>query len=89
MNTVPFLLFHSSVDTDGREVAIHKEFVQLGSPFYARNKNDALVELKSIKQIHQLSGFLGLLQLHIILLQTVQCEFAAIVDVDFERLCKV
>ena len=45
-----------------------------------------LVKLQNIQQIKQLSVLLIVLQLHIILLQTMQCEFCFVVNVNFHGL---
>ncbi len=47
-----------------------------------------LIELEGVEQLVELPGFATLLQLHVVLLETVQCQLRLIVDENFERLNK-
>lgn len=50
------------------------------------SKVSYLVELQRVKQIVQLSVLGGLLQLDVVLLQTVQSKLGLVVHVDLKRL---
>ena len=46
----------------------------------------SLVELEGIEQLEELPVLLRVLQLHVVLLQTVQGQLGLVVDVDFHGL---
>lgn len=83
---LPLLLADSRVDSDGREVALAEELVQLGSADSALDEDDDLVELKVVEQLVELSVLLSLLQLDVVLLETVESELGVFVDI---MLCGV
>ncbi len=86
---VPVGLVHSAVDGDGRKVLFDEDLVQLGGALDGADKDHALVELQGVEQIDELACLLSFLELHVVLLQSVQCQLAARTDVDFQRLlCK-
>lgn len=49
------------------------------------DKDDDLVELERVEHLDQLAVLAGLLQLDVVLLQTVQRQLAVIVDLDVDR----
>jgi hypothetical protein len=64
---------------------------QNGSPRYLSVDKEArkfeqstLVELQSIEQIVELAALLGLLELDVELLKTVECQFPVVVNVDLQ-----
>jgi len=56
------------------------------SPINALHEDDDLVELESIKEIDQLSDLLLLLNLKVILFETVKCELSLVINGDLERI---
>jgi hypothetical protein len=56
------------------------------SPINALHEDDDLVELESIKEIDQLSYLLLLLNLEVILFETVKCELSLVINGDLERI---
>jgi len=56
------------------------------SPINALHEDDDLVELESIKEIDQLSDLLLLLNLEVILFETVKCELSLVINRDLERI---
>lgn len=69
------------MDSDGREVALAEKLVQLGSADSALDEDDDLVELKIVEKLIQLSVLLALLQLDVVLLETVESELGVFVDI--------
>jgi hypothetical protein len=49
LESKPFLLGHARVNTDRWKVAFNKKLVEFSSPADALNKDDNLVEIKSIQ----------------------------------------
>lgn len=74
------------MDAGRGEVALVEDLVELRRPLDRVHEDDDLVELERVQQVHQLSVLLLLLELDVVLLQPVEGELGAIVDVDLERL---
>ena len=85
---IPLGLLHGRVDGDGGEVAVVQELGELRGAGDALDKNDALVELEGVEEVDELAVLLLLLKLDVVLLQTVEGELGAVVDVDLQRLEK-
>lgn len=81
MSNLPLLLADTRVNSDRREVALSKEFVELGGTDGASNKDDDLIELEIIQQLVQLAVLLLLLQFNVVLLETVESELGVLVDI--------
>ena len=79
------ILADTRVDRSAGEVTLAEELVELGATLSRSHKDDDLVELKRVKEVVELSVLLTLLQLHVVLLETVQGELLLIVDVDLQR----
>jgi hypothetical protein len=60
------------VNSDGWEIALPQELVQLSSTECALDKDDGLVELKLIKQFIELPVLLLFVKLDIVLLKAVE-----------------
>lgn len=82
----PLFLRHSRMNTNGREIALDQQFVQLNSTRHRLHKHAHLIELQRIQQIIQLSIFLILLQLEVVLLQSMQRQLCLVIHVDLKRL---
>ena len=78
---LPLLLADTRVNSDGREVALPQQLVELSGTDSALDEDDDLVELQVVKQLIQLTVLLLLLQLNVILLETVQGELGVLVHV--------
>mmetsp|Transcript_23900 Transcript_23900/g.56458 ORF Transcript_23900/g.56458 Transcript_23900/m.56458 type:complete len:273 (+) Transcript_23900:96-914(+) len=84
--TDTFLLLHSTVDTDRREVTFSQQTVQfLGTRNFTDEDND-LVELECVKQVVQLTVLVSLVQLGVVQAKTVQGQLGFVVDVDLHRV---
>lgn len=83
---LPFLLANSGVNCHRREVAVLQKLIELGCSESALDEDDCLVELKLIEQLVQLSVLLLLIELDVVLLETVQSKLCLIINVDFERV---
>ena len=77
---------HTRVHSNGGEVALSKQLVELGSAHSALDEDDDLVELKVVKQLVQLAVLLLLLKLDVVLLKTVQGELGVLIDVVLRRV---
>mmetsp|Transcript_11140 Transcript_11140/g.34135 ORF Transcript_11140/g.34135 Transcript_11140/m.34135 type:complete len:230 (+) Transcript_11140:436-1125(+) len=67
----PVLLVEPAMYANGRKVAIYEQLVQLRRTCDAPNKDDDLIELERVQQIIQLSVLLALLQIQVVLKQSV------------------
>ena len=76
------VLLHASMNADGGEVALGKETVELVGTGDLGDEDDNLVELQSIEKVIELAVLLGLGQLDVVQLQTVEGELGVIVDVN-------
>jgi hypothetical protein len=76
------------VNCNGREVTILKELVQFNASAHRANKDNHLVKLQRIQQVHQLAILLVFEQLNKVLLQAMKSQFGTIVDVDLQGLNK-
>lgn len=74
------------MDSDGREVALSKEFIQFSRTNGALDEDDDLVELKLVKELVKFAVLLTFLKLDVVLLQTVQRQLGVLID---EVLCRV
>ena len=74
------------MDADAGEVALGKELVQFGCAAYGAHEDHDLVELELVEQIDQFAVLLRLRHLDVVLLQAVQRQLRAIVDVNLQRL---
>lgn len=85
-SNVPLFLADAGVDSDGREVAFAQKLIQFVRTSSALDKDNNLVELQIIEQVVQLAVLLLLIQLDVVLLESVQSELCVLVDV---MLCRV
>ena len=68
------------MDSNGREVALAEELVELGGAQGALDKDDDLVELELVKEFVQLAILLSLFKRNEILLKTVERQLGVLVD---------
>lgn len=80
------ILSHLRMNADGGEVALDQELVELVGAAHGLDENADLVELESIQQIVELAVLALLVQVDVVLLQTVKGELGLVVDVDLERV---
>jgi hypothetical protein len=69
-----------------RESLLVEDFSQLDCVRYSLDKDDDLVEVERINEVSQLGVLLVLIKLHVVLLQTMESEFALILDQYFSRV---
>jgi len=74
------------VDVDRGESVVGEQLVEDLGTRDALDEHDALVELEVIQEIEQLAVLLILLQLDVVLLQTMEGNLGTIVDKDLQRL---
>ena len=80
---LPLLLADTRVDCNRREVTFTKQLVKLGGTDSALDENDDLIELELIEEFVELAVLLALIQLDVVLLETVQRQLGVLVDVMF------
>lgn len=78
-------LLHTTVNANGREVALNKQLVELLCAANTLHKDNDLVEIQRVKQINELAVLARLLELNVILLQTVKRKLGRLINVDLER----
>lgn len=79
-------MLKTRVDTDGGEVALLQESVELSSTLNRLDKDADLVEFEIVQQVVELPVLLPLLELEVELLKTVEGQLGLIIDVNFKRL---
>lgn len=79
-------LAQSSVNADGRKVALLQKPVELSGARDLGDENDDLVELESIQKVVQFAILLRLFQADKVLLKTVEGQLGVVVDVNLGRL---
>ena len=79
-------LGQSGVNADRGEIALAKELVQLSGAVDRLDEDTDLIELQGVEQIVQFAVLCCLLQLDVVLLQTVQGKLSLVINVDFQRL---
>jgi hypothetical protein len=83
---VPFFLIEVPVNGNGREIAVVQQLVQLHCSHHRLHENYHLVEDETVKEVAELPVLLLLLQLHEVLLKTVESQLGLVVNNDFEGL---
>ena len=83
---IPLLLADARMHSNTREIALAKQFVELGGTESALDEDDDLVELKLVQQFIEFAVLFCLAELDVVLLQTVQGELGLAVDVDLQRI---
>jgi len=78
------LLIKSRVHVDRGEVALIQDLVKEGAALYTLDKDNNLVELEVVQKAIELSGLLVLLELDVVLKETMKSQLA-LVNKDFER----
>lgn len=79
-SNLPLFLVDTRVNCNTWEVAVHKDIVQLGTSNCAPYEDDDLVEGECVEKIVQLSVFLRLAKLDVILIQTVKGQLGFVVN---------
>jgi hypothetical protein len=80
------LLREAAMDGDRREVVLAEHLVEGHCALNGVNEDDDLVELQSVQEVGELHDLLLLVKLDVVLLETVEGEFALVVDEDLERV---
>ena len=83
---LPFLLRNLTVDGFARDRVLHEYFSELNGVLDRFDEDDDLIELKLVDQVHQLGNLLALIKLNVVLAETVEGQFAFILD---QHLCGV
>ena len=80
------LLLLSGMNADRRKVALGQQTIQFVSTGDLADEDDDLIKLKRIKQIVELSVFLGLGKLYVVKLQSMESQLGVVVDVNLHRI---
>lgn len=83
---LPLLLTNTGVDRSTGEVALAQKLVKLCATQSRANEDDNLVELQLIEKVVKFPVLLTLVELHVVLLQTVESQLLFVIDVDLERV---
>lgn len=78
------LLADTRVDSDRWEVALAEELVELSGTKSGLDEDDDLVELHLVEELVELAVLLLLIELDVVLLETVKGELGIIIDVDLK-----
>lgn len=82
----PILHLHATEACDAWEFLLLDNLVQLLGIVLLVGEDDDLVELEVVEQVDQLHDLLLLVQLHVVLLQTVQVQLRFVIDVELKRI---
>lgn len=74
------LLSEVTVHSLGRECLLVKDLGQLDGVRYSLNEDDDLIKVECVNEIGQLSVLLVLIKLNVILLETMESQFALVFD---------
>lgn len=77
------LLSEVTVNSLGRQGLLVKNLSQLDGVRYGLNENDDLVEVEGVDEVRQLGVLLVLLELHVVLLETMESEFSFVLNHNF------
>jgi len=80
------LLSEVTVHGLGGEGLLVKDLSQLDGVRNSLNKDDHLVEVEGIDEVGQLGVLLVLIELNVVLLETMESEFALVLNEDFSRV---
>jgi hypothetical protein len=83
---LPLILTDSGVHSNGWKVTLSEKSIKLGGAKRALDEDDNLVELQLVKKLVQFAVLFLLIQLDIILLETVKSELGLVINVDFKRI---
>ena len=83
---IPLLLADTRMHSYTWEITFAQQFVQFCSSQGAFDKDDDLIELEGIEEFVEFPVLLCFAKLDIVLLQTVQCEFCLVVDINLQRI---
>jgi len=86
VNLDALLLGEVTVHSLGRQGLLVKDLSQLDGVRYGLNENDDLVKVEGVDEVGQLGVLLVLFELHVVLLETVESEFALVLNEDFRRV---
>ena len=79
---LPFFLRDVTVDGFAWDGVLHEHFGKLDGVLDRFNKYDDLVELQVVNQVHQFGNLFTLVKLHVVLAETVQGQFAFVLNQD-------
>jgi len=80
------LLTEVTVHSLGRQGLLVKDLSQFDGVRYGLNENDDLVEVEGVDEVRQLGVLLVLVELHVVLLETMESEFALVLNQNFGRV---
>ena len=79
---LPFFESHLGVDRLGGDSVLIEDLVELYGIVDVADKNDHLVELELVNQVHQLGDLVALFKADVVLAETVKRELALVLDKD-------
>lgn len=72
--------------SNGREVALAQQLVQLSGTERRLDEDDDLIILELIEEVIELAILLSLSKLEVVLLQSMKCKLGFVINVDLERV---
>ena len=70
------------MDGDGGEVLLDQQLGEGGASLHGLDEDHDLVELEDVEQLEQFPVLLGVFELDIVLLQTVQSQLGLVINVN-------
>ena len=86
VESLPLFLAYTRVHRNTREVTLAEKLVKFIGAECALDENDDLVEFQVVQKLVQLPVLLGLVELDVVLQQTVKGQFCIIINVDLQRV---
>jgi len=83
---LPLLLADTGVYSNTGKVTFAQQLVQFVGTQGTLDEDNDLVELQIVEEVVQLAVLLGLTELNVVLLKTVEGKLSVIVDVNFQRI---
>lgn len=83
---LPVLEGHLGVDGLGWDRVLVKNLVEFHGVVNVAHKDDDLVELQLVNEIHELGDLVALLKAHVVLAETVKRQLALLLDQDLGRV---
>lgn len=85
-SALPFSLIHTPVDADGWEVLLVQQLCEGHTSLHGLDKDDHLVELQGIQEVKQFAVLLAILQLYVMLLETVKGKLRVVINIHLHWL---
>ena len=65
---------------DGGELGLLEDLVERVCSLLVPHEDDDLVELQLVKEVHQLGDLFTVVEEHVVLFETMECQFALVLN---------